>query len=64
MLAFNGAHAAITTLARMQGGIEIYMGQLSSVTIAEDQKTVTVGGGTLTKAVTDALWNAGKQTGK
>ncbi|KAI2612799.1 FAD-binding domain-containing protein [Hypoxylon fragiforme] len=62
VLAFNGAHAAITTLARMQGGIEIYMGQLSSVTIAEDQKTVTVGGGTLTKAVTDALWNAGKQT--
>lgn len=62
ILAFNGAHAAITTLGRMQGGIEIYMGQLSSVAIAQDDKTITVGGGTSSKAVTDALWNAGKQT--
>ncbi|KAI1779538.1 putative FAD-dependent oxygenase [Hypoxylon cercidicola] len=62
ILAFNGAHAAITTLGRMQGGIEIYMGQLSSVTISPDNTTVTIGGGTSSKAITDALWNAGKQT--
>ncbi|KAI1393348.1 FAD binding domain protein [Hypoxylon trugodes] len=62
ILAFNGVHAAITTLGRMQGGIEIYMGQLSNVKIAQDNKTVTIGGGTLTKAVTDTLWNVGKQT--
>ncbi|KAI0889717.1 putative FAD-dependent oxygenase [Annulohypoxylon maeteangense] len=62
ILAFNGAHAAITTLGRMQGGIEIYLGQLSSVSIAPDNQTVTVGGGTLSKAVTDTLWSAGKET--
>nr|AUM60060.1 hypothetical protein [Hypoxylon pulicicidum] len=61
-LVFNGAHAAITTLGRMQGGIEIYMGELSSVTIAQDNRTVTIGGGTSSKAVTDSLWTAGKQT--
>lgn len=63
ILALNGAHAAITTLGRMQGGIEIYLGQLSSVSIAPDNKTVTIGGGTSSKAVTDALWSAGKETG-
>ncbi|KAI1250958.1 hypothetical protein MGN70_008019 [Eutypa lata] len=62
ILAYNTAHAAITTLGRMDYGIEIYLGELSSVEIAQDNKTVTVGGGTPSKAVTDALWKEGKQT--
>lgn len=48
----------------MDYGIEIYLGELSSVEIAQDNKTVTVGGGTPSKAVTDALWKEGKQTGE
>lgn len=48
----------------MDYGIEIYLGQLSSVEIASDQETVTIGGGTMSKLVTDTLWAAGKQTGK
>ncbi|KAB8235698.1 hypothetical protein ETB97_010246 [Aspergillus alliaceus] len=61
-LAYNGAHGAITTLGKMDHGIEIYMNQLSSVDISKDGKTVTIGGGTQSKAVTDKLWAAGKQT--
>ncbi|KAJ5900120.1 hypothetical protein N7495_004864 [Penicillium taxi] len=61
-LAFNGAHGAITTLGNMTSGIEIYLDQLSSVKVAENGKTVTIGGGTKSKLVTDTLWNSGKQT--
>lgn len=63
-LAYNGAHGAITTLGKMRHGIEILLEQLSSVKIAEDGKTVKIGGGTNAKVVMDELWAAGKQTGK
>ncbi|PWI65412.1 hypothetical protein PCL_07013 [Purpureocillium lilacinum] len=61
-LAYNGAHGAITTLGRMQGGIEIWLRQLSGVTISRDGRTATIGGGTMSKRVVDDLWAAGKQT--
>lgn len=48
----------------MKSGVEIYLDQLNSVKVAKDGKTATIGGGTLSKAVTDGLWAAGKQTGK
>ncbi|OAA50360.1 FAD binding domain protein [Metarhizium rileyi] len=63
-LALNSAHGAMTTLGKMKCGIEIYLNQLNTIEIAEDEQTATIGGGTLSKAVTDALWDAGKQTGK
>lgn len=62
-LAYNGAHGAITTLGKMDSGIEIYLDQLSGVDVAKDGKTVTIAGGTKSKLVTDTLWDAGKQTG-
>ena len=62
-LAFNTAHGAITTLGRMDHGIEIYLNQLNDVKISPDGKTVKIGGGTVSKKVTDTLWAAGKQTG-
>ncbi|GES66583.1 FAD-dependent oxygenase [Aspergillus terreus] len=61
-LAYNGMYGAITTLGKMDHGIEIYMGQLSGVEISEYGKTATIGGGTISKDVTDKLWEAGKQT--
>lgn len=61
-LAYNTAHGALTTLGKMEYGIEIYLNQLSSVEISEDGTTATFGGGTLSKVVTDTLWDAGKQT--
>jgi hypothetical protein len=61
-LAVNGGHGAITTVGEMDYGIEIWMRQLRSVSIAKDGKTATFGGGVLVKNVTDALWAAGKQT--
>ncbi|KAI0446132.1 putative FAD-dependent oxygenase [Xylaria telfairii] len=62
VLAFNGVHGAITTLGRMTSGVAIQLGQLSNVTVARDGKTATIGGGTLSKTVTDTLWTSGKQT--
>ncbi|KAI8951699.1 putative FAD-dependent oxygenase [Xylaria longipes] len=62
ILAFNGVHGAITTLGRMDRGVAIVLSQLSYVTIAQDGLTATIGGGTLSKNVTDTLWASGKQT--
>lgn len=61
-LAYNGVHGSITTLGKMDRGIEIYMRQLSGVKISEDGETAKIGGGTLSKDVTDQLWAAGKQS--
>ena len=61
-LVYNGMHGSVTTLGRMDYGIEIYMGKLDSIQIATDGKTATVGGGTNAKKLIDALWAAGKQT--
>jgi hypothetical protein len=47
----------------MDYGIEIYLPQLNTINISKDGKSVTVGGGTNSKNLTDALWAAGKQTG-
>jgi hypothetical protein len=62
-LAVNGGHGAITTVGKLHGGIEIWLNQLSSVEIAQDGATAKIGGGTLSKTVTDSLWAHGKQTG-
>jgi len=61
-LAYNHMHGSITTLGAMDHGIEIYLGQLSGVTISEDGNTATILGGTNSKLITDTLWEAGKQT--
>ncbi|KAL7625748.1 hypothetical protein AAE478_004971 [Parahypoxylon ruwenzoriense] len=61
-LAVNGGHGAITTVGKMQNGIEIWMHQLSGVEIAQDGNTAKISGGTLSKTLTDTLWAAGKQT--
>jgi hypothetical protein len=48
----------------MDYGIEIYLPQLNTISIAKDQNSVTLGGGVNSKKVTEALWAAGKQTGR
>jgi FAD/FMN-containing dehydrogenase len=57
-------HGSITTLGKMTHGIEIHMSQLNSIVIAEDGQTATIGGGVIAVNLTNALWAAGKQTGK
>lgn len=47
----------------MNHGIEIWLNKLNTVEIAKNGKVATIGGGTLSKGVTDTLWKAGKQTG-
>ncbi|XPS73272.1 hypothetical protein M3J09_005422 [Ascochyta lentis] len=62
VLAYNGHHGALSTLGRMDYGIEIYLPQLNTISIAKNKNLVTIGGGTNSKKLTDALWAAGKQT--
>ncbi|KAI1359867.1 putative FAD-dependent oxygenase [Xylaria arbuscula] len=59
-IAVSGGHGAIITESRVKNGIEIWMHQLNTVDIGEG--TARIGGGALTKTVTHALWDAGKQT--
>jgi FAD/FMN-containing dehydrogenase len=63
-LAVSGGHGAVTSLARINQGIEIWLSQMNSVSIAPDGNTATFGGGVSSKEVTDALWAVKKQTGK
>ncbi|RWA09270.1 hypothetical protein EKO27_g5840 [Xylaria grammica] len=59
-IAVSGGHGAIITESRVQNGIEIWMNQLNTVEI--DGYVARVDGGALTKTVSHALWQAGKQT--
>ncbi|CRG86689.1 hypothetical protein PISL3812_03699 [Talaromyces islandicus] len=61
-LTYNGVHGALVSLGKMNHGIGIALNQLSSVVVSEDGKTATIGGGTMSKVITDELWAAGKQT--
>ncbi|KAI0179621.1 FAD binding domain protein [Hypoxylon sp. FL1284] len=61
-VAITGGHGAITTMGRLENGIQIWMDMLSSVEIAEDGATAKIGGGALSKTVIESLWSAGKQT--
>ncbi|KAJ5514554.1 FAD-binding type 2 [Penicillium fimorum] len=61
-LTFNGIHGALVSLGKMDHGVGISLSQLNSVEIAGDGNTVTIGGGTMSKKVTDTLWAADKQT--
>ncbi|KAJ5779442.1 hypothetical protein N7457_007162 [Penicillium paradoxum] len=61
-LTYNGLHGALVSLGKMDHGVGISLSQLSSVKLGDDGKTVTIGGGTMSKLVTDELWKAGKQT--
>ncbi|KAI6083158.1 FAD-binding domain-containing protein [Hypoxylon rubiginosum] len=61
-LAVSSGHGAITTAGKLQNGVEIWLNQLKNVKIADDGLTAKIGGGTRSKAVTDTLWAAGKQT--
>ncbi|KAI0198019.1 FAD binding domain protein [Astrocystis sublimbata] len=61
-LAVNGGHGAITTVGKLRSGIEIWMNKLSGVEIAPGGTTAKIGGGTLSKTVTDSLWAQSKQT--
>ena len=59
----TGGHGSIGSLGKLDHGIEIWMRKLDKTEIAEDGKTVRLGGGLLAKEITDALWAEGKQTG-
>ncbi|CAI6336693.1 unnamed protein product [Periconia digitata] len=61
ILAYNGHHGTLTTLGKMDRGIQINVNQLNSISIAQDSTTVTMGGGVNSKKLIDTLWDAGKQ---
>ncbi|KAJ5087692.1 hypothetical protein N7456_011308 [Penicillium angulare] len=61
-LAVNGGHGAISSLENVNNGIQIWLNQLNSISIAEDGLTATIGGGALSKHITETLWAENKQT--
>lgn len=62
ILAYNGHHGTLTSLGKMDYGIQIYMPTLNTISVSNNGSSVTIGGGANSKKVTDALWAAGKQT--
>ena len=55
-LVFNGVHGSITTLGRMDCGVNIAVEKLSGVTVLSGGNTAKILGGTMSKTVTDTLW--------
>ncbi|KAL5119207.1 hypothetical protein ACEQ8H_002918 [Pleosporales sp. CAS-2024a] len=62
ILAYNGHHGTLTTLGKMDYGIQIYLPQLNTISVSKDGNSAVIGGGVNAKNLTDALWAAGKQT--
>ncbi|KAJ5273272.1 hypothetical protein N7478_008397 [Penicillium angulare] len=61
-LAVNGGHGAISSLEAVNNGIQIWLNQLNSISIAKDGSTATIGGGAPSKHITETLWAENKQT--
>lgn len=61
-LAISGHHGAINSLGTFEYGIQISMEKLNTIQISSDGQTALIGGGTLSKNITDTLWALGKQT--
>lgn len=61
-LAISGKHGYNDNLNKVKHGVGINMRKLNSVEILKDGKSATIGGGIVTKHLTDALWEKGKLT--
>ncbi|KAL2862722.1 uncharacterized protein BJX67DRAFT_375058 [Aspergillus lucknowensis] len=61
-LAVNGGHGTISSLSKLDHGIEIWLHKLDSVEISEDGKTATFGGGIGSLKLAQSLFAEGKQT--
>ncbi|MCJ1444784.1 MAG: hypothetical protein MMC23_005286 [Stictis urceolatum] len=61
-LAISGHHGGISTIGNMKYGVQISMNKMDSLTLSPDGQTALIGGGKLSKAITDELWAKGKQT--
>ena len=61
-LATTGGHGSWKGLNKMQGGMNIYMRNLTKFEISKDGKSATLGGGLLNYDVHFGLWEKGKQT--
>ncbi|KAL6232763.1 hypothetical protein BDW75DRAFT_232543 [Aspergillus navahoensis] len=61
-LAVNGGHGSISSLSNIDHGIEIWMHKLNSIQIAENGKTVTVGGGIKSSELIPTLFEHKKFT--
>ncbi|KAL4968363.1 uncharacterized protein BDV14DRAFT_153263 [Aspergillus stella-maris] len=61
-LAVNGGHGAISSLAKMDHGMEIWLHKLNFTDIAEDGRTATFGGGITSYDLIRALYPEGKHT--
>ncbi|RDA85405.1 hypothetical protein CP532_1951 [Ophiocordyceps camponoti-leonardi (nom. inval.)] len=60
-LAVSGGHGWLSTLNRLQGGIQINMRRMNHTRLNLDGETANVGGGTLQREITAALFAEGKR---
>ena len=60
----NKGHGSTATLANAKKAIEIHVRALNSVTLANDGKSASVGGGSYNQEIIDTLWAKGKASGK
>jgi hypothetical protein len=63
-LAVNRGHGSPYTLAKVQGGIEIWLAQLNDIVIAEDGNSAVIGGGIYVDGIISGLSEHGKAGGK
>ena len=61
-LALSGKHGYNDNLNKVKHGVGINMRSMNSVDVAKDGKSATIGGGIVTKQLTDTLWEKGKLT--
>ncbi|KFZ13420.1 hypothetical protein V501_03715 [Pseudogymnoascus sp. VKM F-4519 (FW-2642)] len=61
-LAISGHHGSINSLGTFKLGIQISMESFNDINLSADGRTARIGGGTLSKKITDTLWAKGKQT--
>ncbi|KAJ7762619.1 hypothetical protein B0H16DRAFT_1719067 [Mycena metata] len=61
-LAVSGHHGAIASLEKMEHGVQISLSKLNEISVNSDGHTANIGGGALSKSVSDTLWPLGKQT--
>jgi tRNA pseudouridine synthase 9 len=60
----NDGHGDISSLGRLEHGIQIWLRKLNSIKISEDGRTATFGGGVRSYELMHTLFDQGKQAGK
>lgn len=62
-LAVSGGHGWTNDISKVRGGVQINMRRMNSISLSEDKKTATVGGGTLQEEIVKELASKNRLAG-